>query len=77
MTPRQNDVYIAIELWWKKYGYSPSIDEVMVLTRSKSRGGVSRMINELCKMGALKRVPGKWRTVRPVYIKFRNMSEQD
>lgn len=75
MTPRQNDVYLAVEVWWKKYGYSPSIDEVMILCQSKSRSSVSRMVNELVKMGALKKVPGKWRTLRPAYIKFRNMRD--
>ncbi|NBW12979.1 MAG: repressor LexA, partial [Caulobacteraceae bacterium] len=29
MTPRQKEVFLVIDEWWKKYGYSPSIDEIM------------------------------------------------
>jgi SOS-response transcriptional repressor LexA len=71
MTPRQNDVYIVIEAFWEKFGFSPSIDEVMKLARMKSRGSASRIINELILQGAVKRIPGKRRTVRPAYIKFK------
>ena len=71
MTPRQNDVYLAVEVWWKKYGYSPSIDEVMKLARLKSRGSASRIMAELVRQGACKRIDGKRRTIRPAYIKFK------
>ena len=54
MTPRQQDIYLVIEMWWKKYGYSPSIDEIMFVSKDRSRSNVSRLINELVKIGACK-----------------------
>lgn len=71
MTPRQNDVYLVIEVFWEKFGFSPSIDEVMKLAKLKSRGSASRIMNELVKQGACKRIEGKRRTIRPAYIKFK------
>ena len=41
----------------------------------KSRSNVSRVINDLVKIGALKKIPNRWRTLRPTYIKFRNIGD--
>lgn len=71
MTPRQNDVYLVIQAWWEKFGFSPSIDEIMRVSGMKSRGSVSRIMAELVRQGACKRIPGKRRTIRPVYVKFK------
>lgn len=73
MTPRQHDIYLVIQVFWERFGYSPSIDEVMRLSGDKSRSNVARIINELCKVGALKKVPNMRRTVRPANISFRNI----
>jgi SOS-response transcriptional repressor LexA len=75
MTPRQQDIYLVVEMWWKKYGYSPSIDEIMMVSKDKSRSNVSRLISELVKIGACKRIPNKRRTLRPSGIKFKNLSD--
>lgn len=75
MTPRQQDIYLVIEMWWQKYGYSPSIDEIMMVSKDKSRSNVSRLINELCKIGACKKIPNKRRTLRPSGIRFKNLNE--
>lgn len=75
MTPRQQDIYLVIEMWWKKYGYSPSIDEIMMVSKDKSRSNVSRLINELVKIGACKKIANKRRTLRPSGIKFKNLSD--
>ena len=71
MTPRQNDVYVIIEAFWEKFGFSPSIDEIMRLGNMRSRGSVSRIMAELVKQGACKRIEGKRRTIRPAYVKFK------
>lgn len=75
MTPKQSEVFMVVEEWWKKFGYSPSIDEIMMVTGDKSRSNVSRVINDLVKIGALKKIPNRWRTLRPTYIKFRNIGD--
>lgn len=71
MTPRQNDIYVVIVAWWEKFGYSPSIDEVMMLSKDRSRSNVSRIINSLVEIGVLKKTPGKRRSVRPAHARFR------
>jgi SOS-response transcriptional repressor LexA len=71
MTPRQNDIYVVIVAWWEKFGYSPSIDEIMMLSKDRSRSNVSRIINQLCDIGVLKKTPGRNRSVRPANARFR------
>ena len=69
MTPALKVTYTVIDEWWKKYGYAPSIDEIMFITGEKGRGNVSRKINMLIQLGICKGIPGKWRTVRPAHLK--------
>lgn len=71
MTPRQNDIYVVIVAWWEKFGYSPSIDEIMMLSKDRSRSNVSRIINSLVEIGVLKKTPGKNRSVRPANARFK------
>jgi len=73
MTPRQKEVFLVIDEWWKKFGYSPSIDEVMYVLGTKGRGNIHRIINRLVRLGALRKLDGKQRTVRPVGINFRRI----
>mgnify|MGYP003636676762 CR=1 FL=1 len=73
MTERQNEVYLVIEEWWKKFGYGPSVDDIMDQINCKSRASVHRMMKRLCELGACKRIPNRARTIRPVHIKFRNL----
>jgi len=42
MTEAQKEIYLVIDGWWKRYGYGPSIDEIMSLTGERGRGNVSR-----------------------------------
>ena len=73
MTERQMEIYLVIEEFWKKFGFGPSIDDIMRLTGDKSRSNVHRMIKRLCESGACKRIPNRDRSVRPSWIKFRNL----
>ena len=31
MTSRQLEVFFVIDEWWKKYGFSPGIDDIMMV----------------------------------------------
>jgi SOS-response transcriptional repressor LexA len=73
MTERQREIYLVIEEWWKKFGFGPSIDDIMTITGDKSRANVHRMIKRLCESGACKRVPNRDRSVRPSWIRFRDL----
>ena len=76
MTPKQGTVYAVIEQWWKRYGYAPSIDEIMLLTGDKSRSNVSRIMNDLVRLGLCKKHPNKRRTIRPSYLRVRELGEE-
>lgn len=73
MTERQAQVYMVIDSWWKKFGFAPSIDNIMSITGDKGRGNVARIMNQLCVLGVCKRVPRKARSIRPVNLKVRNI----
>lgn len=69
MTPTLKQTYMVIDEWWKKYGYAPSITEIMLITGEKGRGNVSRKINMLIRLGICKGIPGRARTVRPSHLR--------
>ena len=73
MTEKQKTIFLVIDEWWKSYGYGPSIDDIMYQTGDKGRANVHRQIKSLCDIGVCKRLPGKARSVRPVYVKFKNI----
>jgi hypothetical protein len=73
MTPKERNTFLAIDQHWKQFGYGPSYDDIMRMTGDKGRGNVSRIIGNLVKLGVCKKLKGKDRSVRPVYINFRNL----
>lgn len=73
MTPRQKEVFLVVDEFWKKYGFSPSIDDIMYVLGAKGRGNIHRICTRLVKLGALRQLPGKQRTLRPQGVKFRNI----
>lgn len=73
MTPKQKVVFLCIDEWWKKFGYGPSVDDIMRLTGDRGRGNVNRVMRKLCDLGVCKRVPNSARSIRPVYINFRRI----
>jgi SOS-response transcriptional repressor LexA len=73
MTPRQKEVFLVIDEWWKKYGYSPSIDEIMYVLGAKGRGNIHRIVNRLVALGAVRKQNKKQRTVLPIGVKFRSI----
>lgn len=73
MTPRQKEVYIIIEEWWKEYGYGPSIDDILYMLGKTGRGNVHRMIKRLVEQGHCKKLPDQARTVRPSGLRVRGL----
>ena len=70
VTPRQKEVYMVIEEFWKNYGYGPSVDEVMYILNTKGRGNIHRMMKRLVELGHCKSLPDKARTVRPKGVRM-------
>lgn len=73
MTPKQKMIFLCVDEYWKKFGYGPSIDDIMMLTGDRGRGNVNRVLKKLCVLGVCKRVPNTARSIRPVYINFRKI----
>ena len=73
MTPKQSEVYIVIDEWWKRFGFGPSIDDIMRNTGDKGRGNVARICKALCELGVCERVPGRARSIRPSYLRVRDI----
>lgn len=73
MTPAQKEVFLVIDEFWKKYGYSPSINEIAYVRGKMGIGNTHKIVNRLVELGAVKKVKGMARSIRPVYINFKNM----
>lgn len=69
MTPAQKEVYLVIDEWWKRFGFAPSVDDVMQVLGAKGRGNVARKMWRLVELGYCKGQPGKARSIRPSHIK--------
>ena len=73
MTEKQRTVFLVIDEYWKKFGYGPSIDDIMFHTGDRGRGNVHRVVKKLCTLGICKRAAHSARSVRPSYISLRNL----
>lgn len=73
MTPAQREVFLVVDEWWKRYGFGPSIRDICKLRGKGGLGNTSEIIDRLVKLGVLKKLKGAGRSVRPVYLNFRNL----
>jgi hypothetical protein len=73
MTEAQNEVFLAIDEWWKKFHYGPSYRDIILLRGKGGLGSTKKIVDRLVKIGAVKRVEGMGRSVRPCYLDFRNI----
>ncbi len=73
MTPVQKEVFLVIDEWWRRYGFGPSIRDICRIRGKGGMGNTSEIIERLVKLGVVKRLKGSGRSVRPVYIQFRNL----
>lgn len=73
MTPAQREVFLVVDEWWKRYGFGPSIRDICKLRGKGGMGNTSEIIDRLVKLGVLKKLRGSGRSVRPVYLNFRNL----
>ena len=73
MTPAQREIFLVIEGWWEKFGFGPTIDEVMMITGEKGRGNVARKMRTLVELGICKGIPRRARSIRPSYLRVRDI----
>ena len=73
MTAAQKEVFLIVDEWWKKYGFSPSLRDIANQRGKMSMSNTSKIICRLVDIGVIKKLDRRGRTIRPVYIKFRNL----
>jgi len=73
MSPAQRDVFLIVDEYWKKYGCSPTLREIAILRGKMGMRNTQRLVDRLVELGVLKKVSRMGRTIRPVYINFRNL----
>ena len=73
MSPAQREVFLIVDEWWKKFGFSPSLRDIANQRGKMGLGNTMRLVDRLVELGVFKKIDGCGRTVRPVYINFRNL----
>lgn len=72
VSPAQREVFIIVDEWWKKYGFSPTLRNIAYVRGKAGIGNTKEIVDRLVKLGVLKRVKGR-RSIRPVYVNFREI----
>lgn len=73
MSPAQREVFVIVDEWWKRFHSSPSLRDIMDMRGKGGIGNTARLVDRLVELGVLKRLKNRGRTIRPVYINFRNI----
>ena len=72
VSPAQKEVFIIVDEWWKKYGFSPTLRNIAYVRGKAGIGNTKEIVDRLVRLGVLKRVKGR-RSIRPVYVNFREI----
>jgi hypothetical protein len=75
MSPAQKEVFIAIDEWWKKYGFSPTIRDIAYVRGKMGLGNTKKIVDRLVLLGVIKKVDGTGRTIRPAWVNYKNLKE--
>ena len=73
VSPAQKEVFLIVDEFWKRYGFSPTVREIAYLRGKMGMKNTQRLVDRLVELGVLKKVSKLGRTIRPVYINFRNL----
>jgi sulfur relay (sulfurtransferase) DsrC/TusE family protein len=72
MSPAQKEVFIIVDEWWKKFGFSPTLRQIAEMRGKSGIGNTKEIVDRLVRLGALKKLERK-RSIRPVYIRYRDV----
>ena len=75
MSPAQKEVFLAIDEWWKRYGFSPTIRDIAYVRGKMGLGSTKKIVDRLVLLGVVKKVDGMGRTIRPAWVNFKNLKE--
>lgn len=73
VSPAQREVFLIVDEFWKRYGFSPTVREIAYLRGKMGMKNTQRLVDRLVELGVLKKVRKLGRTIRPVYINFKNL----
>jgi len=73
VTEAQKTIYLVIEEYWNRFGFGPSVDDVLLLTGEKSRSNVSRKMWKLVELGLCKGTRRRARSIRPAYMRVQDI----
>jgi hypothetical protein len=73
MTQAQREVFLIVDEWWKRYGYSPSVRDIAYQRGRSGLGNTLEIVDRLVAKGVLKKLRKSGRSIRPVYINFKNL----
>ena len=72
MSPVQKEVFLIVDEWWKRYGFSPTLRQIAYQRGKTGVGNTKEIVDRLVRLGALKKIDGK-RSIRPVYVRYRDV----
>jgi SOS-response transcriptional repressor LexA len=73
VTEAQKTIYLVIEEYWNRFGFGPSVDDVLLITGEKSRSNVSRKMWKLVELGLCKGTRRRARSIRPAYMRVQDI----
>ena len=73
MSPAQKEVFLVVDEWWKRFGFSPTLRDIAEQRGKSGLASTKAIVDRLVKQGVLKKKDRMGRTIRPVYIRYRNV----
>ncbi len=75
MSPAQKEVFLVIDAWWQKYGFSPTLRDIAYVRGKMGIGSTKNIVDRLVKLGVIKKMDGVGRTIRPAWVNYKNLKE--
>ena len=75
MSPAQKEVFMAIDEWWKRYGFSPTLRDIAYVRGKMGIGNTKKIVDRLVLLGVIKKIDGTGRTIRPAWVNYKNLKE--
>jgi hypothetical protein len=75
MSPAQKEVFMVIDAWWEKYGFSPTLRDIAYVRGKMGMGSTKKIVDRLVQLGVIKKMDGVGRTIRPAWVNYKNLKE--
>ena len=75
MSPAQKEVFLVIDAWWQRYGFSPTLRDIAYVRGKMGIGSTKNIVDRLVQLGVVKKMDGVGRTIRPAWVNYKNLKE--